>query len=98
VGDIVYIKGQRATKTNNGGTPMIVSTYAGIRGGEPLHWSRKWLPVKDFRRHYGKVPKTIVQWEREGLIKCIRFGKRGDRRFAKEEILRLLEGKVDLSK
>ncbi len=43
-------------------------------------------------------PNTLRTWEREGLIKCIRFGKRGDRRFAKEEILRLLEGKVDLSK
>lgn len=43
-------------------------------------------------------PNTLRTWEREGLIQCIRFGKRGDRRFAKEEILRLLEGKVDLSK
>ncbi|MBP7822359.1 MAG: helix-turn-helix domain-containing protein [Candidatus Moranbacteria bacterium] len=43
-------------------------------------------------------PNTLRTWEREGLIKCIRFGKRGDRRFPKEEILRLLEGKVDLSK
>ena len=44
------------------------------------------------------LPNTLRTWEREGLIKCIRFGKRGDRRFVKEEILRLLEGKVDLSK
>lgn len=43
-------------------------------------------------------PNTLRTWEREGLIKCIRFGKRGDRRFPKEEIIRLLEGKVDLSK
>ncbi len=43
-------------------------------------------------------PNTLRTWEREGLIKCIRFGKRGDRRFPKEEILRFLEGRVDLSK
>ena len=41
---------------------------------------------------------TLRTWEREGLIKCIRFGKRGDRRFSKEEIIRLLEGKINLSK
>jgi len=43
-------------------------------------------------------PNTLRTWEREGLIKCIRFGKRGDRRFTKEEITRLLEGEIKLTK
>ena len=43
-------------------------------------------------------PNTLRTWEREGLIQCIRFGKRGDRRFPKDEIMRLLEGKISLSK
>jgi excisionase family DNA binding protein len=43
-------------------------------------------------------PNTLRTWEREGLIRCIRFGKRGDRRFPKEEIVRLLEGKIKLTK
>jgi len=43
-------------------------------------------------------PNTLRTWEKEGLIRCIRFGKRGDRRFPKEEIIRLLEGKIKLSK
>jgi excisionase family DNA binding protein len=34
---------------------------------------------------------TLRNWEKEGLVKCIRFGKRGDRRFRKEEILKLLK-------
>lgn len=43
-------------------------------------------------------PNTLRTWEREGLIKCIRFGKRGDRRFPKEEILRILKEGTDFSK
>lgn len=34
---------------------------------------------------------TLRNWEKEGLVKCIRFGKRDDRRFKKEEILKLMK-------
>lgn len=43
-------------------------------------------------------PNTLRRWENEGLIKCIRFGKRGDRRFPKEEILRIRERGTDFAK
>jgi len=36
-------------------------------------------------------PNTLRNWEKEGIIKCIRFGKRGDRRFRKQDILQLLK-------
>ena len=36
-------------------------------------------------------PNTLRNWEREGRVECIRFGKRGDRRFKKQEILKLLK-------
>jgi excisionase family DNA binding protein len=38
-------------------------------------------------------PNTLRNWEREGLIKSVRFGVRKDRRFSKSEINRLLENK-----
>lgn len=43
-------------------------------------------------------PNTLRRWENEGLIQCIRFGKRGDRRFPKAEIQKLLAGHIDFSK
>lgn len=43
-------------------------------------------------------PNTLRRWENERLIKCIRFGKRGDRRFPKTEIQKLLAGHIDFSK
>lgn len=36
-------------------------------------------------------PNTLRNWENKGLVKCIRFGNRGDRRFKKEEVLKLLK-------
>ena len=34
---------------------------------------------------------TLRKWEKEGIVKCIRFGKRGDRRFERAELLKLLK-------
>lgn len=36
-------------------------------------------------------PNTLRNWENKGLIECIRFGSRKDRRFKKSEILKLLK-------
>lgn len=38
-------------------------------------------------------PNTLRQWDRDGVLKAIRFGKRQDRRYRKEDILKLLETK-----
>ncbi len=39
-------------------------------------------------------PNTLRNWEKQGIVECIRFGKRGDRRFKKEEILKLIDKKI----
>ena len=41
-------------------------------------------------------PNTLRNWEREGVIECIRLGKRGDRRFRKEDILKILDKQEQL--
>ena len=38
-------------------------------------------------------PNTLRQWDRDGVLKAIRFGKRQDRRYRKKDILNLLETK-----
>ena len=38
-------------------------------------------------------PNTLRNWEKDGTLECIRFGKRGDRRFKKEIVLSLIEKK-----
>jgi excisionase family DNA binding protein len=38
-------------------------------------------------------PNTLRNWDNEGILKAIRFGKRGDRRYKKEDILKILSKK-----
>lgn len=38
-------------------------------------------------------PNTLRNWDNRGILTAIRFGKRGDRRYRKEDILKLLKNK-----
>ena len=35
-------------------------------------------------------PNTLRQWDRKGILVAVRFGERKDRRYRKEDILKLL--------
>jgi len=35
-------------------------------------------------------PNTLRQWDKKGILVAVRFGERKDRRYRKEDILRLL--------
>ena len=36
-------------------------------------------------------PNTLRNWSEQGVVPCIRLGPRGDRRFRKRDLLKLLE-------
>lgn len=36
-------------------------------------------------------PNTLRNWDNKGILKAIRFGTRGDRRYHKSDILKLLK-------
>lgn len=38
-------------------------------------------------------PNTLRQWDQKGILKAVRFGQRRDRRYRKEDILKLLSNK-----
>ena len=35
-------------------------------------------------------PNTLRNWDNKGILKAIRFGTRGDRRYKKEDVLRVI--------
>lgn len=39
-------------------------------------------------------PNTLRQWDEKGILKAVRFGQRRDRRYKKEDILRLIDKKT----
>ena len=36
-------------------------------------------------------PNTLRKWDNKGFLKAIRFGTRGDRRYRKSDILKILD-------
>jgi len=36
-------------------------------------------------------PNTLRNWDNEGVLKAVRYGKRGDRRYRKDDILKILK-------
>lgn len=38
-------------------------------------------------------PNTLRQWDKKGVLKAVRFGVRGDRRYVKTDIFNLLNKK-----
>ena len=38
-------------------------------------------------------PNTLRQWDKKGILVAVRFGERKDRRYRKEDILKLLNNK-----
>ena len=38
-------------------------------------------------------PNTLRKWDRKGILKAVRFGERGDRRYKKEDLEKMIEEK-----
>lgn len=38
-------------------------------------------------------PNTLRAWDKKGYLKAVRIGTRGDRRFKKEDVMKIVEGK-----
>ncbi len=38
-------------------------------------------------------PNTLRRWDKEGILKAVRFGKRGDRKYKKKAILDFMHRK-----
>lgn len=36
-------------------------------------------------------PNTLRQWDKKGILKAVRFGERRDRRYKKEDVMKLIE-------
>jgi len=48
------------------------------------------LKISEAARLLNVHPNTLRKWDKKGILKAIRFGVRGDRRYRKEDILRLV--------
>ena len=46
----------------------------------------KMLTTTEAARYLGVHPNTVRRWETQGLLPAYRLGRRGDRRFSRDEM------------
>ena len=49
------------------------------------------LTLKEASEMLKVHPQTLRLWDRKGILKAVRFGQRGDRRYRKEDLVRLIK-------
>lgn len=50
----------------------------------------KLLTLKQVCEILGVHSNTLRDWDRKGILKAVRIGERGDRRYRREDILKIL--------
>jgi excisionase family DNA binding protein len=53
----------------------------------------KLLTLKQVCEILGVHANTLRDWDKKGIFKAVRIGQRGDRRYRKEDVMKLLEQK-----
>ena len=51
------------------------------------------LKIREAAQRLNVNPETLRRWDRQGRLKAIRIGKRGDRRYKEEDIEKFTETK-----
>jgi excisionase family DNA binding protein len=54
---------------------------------------QKLLKLSDAAEILNVHPNTLRKWDKKGILKAVRFGERGDRRYKKEDIVKLTKNK-----
>ena len=49
------------------------------------------LTLKEASEILNCHPNTLRKWDNKGILKAVRFGQRQDRRYRKEDILKLIK-------
>ena len=62
-----------------------------IKKEPEIELKKKFYSFKEASEILKCHPNTLRLWDKKGILKAIRFGERGDRRYKREDILKLLE-------
>jgi len=51
------------------------------------------LKLADAAKLLNVHPQTLRAWDRKGILKAVRFGERGDRRYKREDLEKIMKTK-----
>lgn len=52
--------------------------------------NKKLVKVSEAAKILNVHPQTLRQWDKKGILKAVRFGQRGDRRYRMEDLQRMI--------
>lgn len=52
---------------------------------------KKLLKISEAAELLNVHPNTLRQWDKKGILKAIRFGQRGDRRYERKDVEKLIK-------
>ena len=55
--------------------------------------AHKLLKISEASEFLNVHPNTLRKWDKKGILKAVRFGVRGDRRYKKEDLVKILNKK-----
>jgi len=53
----------------------------------------KLLKISEAAKLLNVHPNTLRKWDKKGILVAVRFGERGDRRYRKEDIMKLVNSR-----
>jgi len=53
----------------------------------------KLLKISEVAKLLNVHPNTLRKWDKKGILKAVRFGERKDRRYRKEDIIKLVNSR-----
>ena len=65
-------------------------------GYNSMDTNQKLLKLSEAAELLNVHPNTLRKWDKKGILKAVRFGQRKDRRYKKEDIMRLVDSKSKL--
>ena len=51
------------------------------------------LKISEAAKLLNVHPNTLRKWDKKGILEAVRFGERGDRRYKREDITKLIKTK-----
>ena len=55
--------------------------------------NQKLLKISEAAKLLNVHPNTLRKWDKKGILEAVRFGERGDRRYRREDLLKLIKSK-----
>ncbi len=75
---------------------MLYANINKYQVSEAMNKDNKLLKLSEAAELLSVHPNTLRKWDKKGILKAVRFGVRKDRRYKREDVIKLVNGKAQV--